>query len=93
MSDNELWIILDGLTWQCRGNDEWIFGEMVRGIVRKPVGEIYLDEEQKQPWVWFLRWLEEGKVAARGRSNTFQWAVDEVEKSHAARLLKKKDIG
>ena len=46
--------------WQMMsGNNEWVFGVKIRGIVRKPLAEVYFNEDIKQDgdpeygWVWF----------------------------------------
>ena len=67
---------LDDKVWQLTGEDQWIFGVMVRGVVRKPVAEIYYDEHQYDPvgdWVWFLH------GGPRGRAPSFQRALIAVE--------------
>lgn len=62
------------MEWQFRGDDEWVFGEKVRGIVRYPRAEVYFDEERG--WVWFVL----GETENRGISGKLEWAIDECEK-------------
>jgi hypothetical protein len=61
-----------GLTWQHVGDDSWLFGRMVRGLVRDPVAEAYYDEDHG--WVWFLHGCQ-----TRGLSSSLQQAIKSVE--------------
>lgn len=54
------------------GQDDWVFGEKVRGIVRVRVAEVYYNENSTDPkggWIWVL--LGKGRVGAwdNGRPN------------------------
>lgn len=43
--------------WQMVGQDDWIFGEKIRGIVRTQLALVYYNEEPRNPeggWIWRL---------------------------------------
>lgn len=70
---------IDNLEWQLIDENQWVFGRKVRGIVRDPIGEVYLDEERNPSWIWFV-WKEgvdEGRV--RNACNNLRWAIEAVE--------------
>jgi hypothetical protein len=90
-SDAELCQSLDGLTWQCSGNDEWAFGLLVRGIVRHPYGEVYFDDERADEnggWVWFVYPLRYPSETSRPRGAEVyrRDAIDRVEQEVAKML-------
>jgi hypothetical protein len=61
--------------WQFIGDDQWIFGEKIRGLVRRRIAEVYFDEDLDDPrggWVW-MTWSTEAK---RGNSYTLEEAVE-----------------
>ncbi len=62
--------------WQRIREDEWAFGEKVRGLVRRRLAEVYFDEERNPSWIWFafIRQTFEG-----GSENTLQDAVAAAE--------------
>lgn len=69
-------------TWQRTGEDEWEFGEMVRGMIRAPVGEMYFDEDlsgREGGWVWFTRGVSPENP--RGVAHTRQEAARRVEEA------------
>jgi hypothetical protein len=68
------------LTWQCVGDDEWEFGQVVRGMIREPLGEVYFDEEKDPGWVWFTL-LPHPAESPRGRAYSRQQAAREVEQA------------
>jgi hypothetical protein len=78
---------LAGLEWQQNGTDTWIFGTMVRGIVRDVVAEIYCDDSEKDcKWVWFMvppLYLCNKPPAhsLRGASSSFYLAIEEAEEA------------
>ena len=46
------------MEWQFQGDDQWVFGKKIRGVVRYPIAEIYFDEEQtgrNGGWIWFTK--------------------------------------
>jgi hypothetical protein len=65
--------------------DEWEFGEVVRGVIRDPLGEIYFDPDCKSKiggWIWFIhQHLPCDKQPPRGIAARFQFAVEAVEES------------
>lgn len=66
------------LVWQNHCEDEWRFGRMVRGVVRRPYyAEVYYDEGNG--WVWFTR-SDGAWVDPRGSEDSFEDAIDEAEK-------------
>lgn len=69
---------LNFLTWQFIGDSEWIFGKMVRGIVRDTVAEVYHDEEQGG-WVWFTTQIK-GK-STRGVAGSLHLAINDAERA------------
>lgn len=59
---------LDKYEWQLTGDDEWVFGEKVRGMVRQAVAEIYFDEDldgSPGGWIWFTREHGRGRAVSR----------------------------
>lgn len=62
------------MTWQHQGDNDWVFGPMVRGVVRKPVAEVYFNDGL---WVWFLS----ADRTERGKELNFAWAVEAAEKA------------
>jgi hypothetical protein len=77
---------MNGWEWQRTGQDEWVFGTKVRGMVRNPVGEIYYNEDIKEVedkqrnygWVWFTR---NGEVEIRGIETSRGRAAKAVEEA------------
>lgn len=67
-------------TWQrVSSHDDWEFGEVVRGMIREPVGELYFDEELAPVgWVWMV--MVPGNDA-RGRAHSRQEAARCVEEA------------
>lgn len=61
-------------TWQFQGDDTWVFGELVRGLVRPVEADIYFDEEsdsRKGGWIWIV-YCNRPK---RGRAITLETAA------------------
>ena len=67
----------DTLLWQQHAPDQWRFGRMVRGVVRKPYyAEIYYDEDHNPGWRWFVT---PPCQDARGACNSFDAALEQAE--------------
>ena len=67
------------MEWQCIGDSNWVFGEKVRGIVRKSVAEVYYEEKSANcqgAWLWFLV-----EIDANGSSATLREAIVAAEKA------------
>ena len=63
------------MIWQQHFEDEWVFGEMIRGMVRRPYfAEVYFDEDRDPGWVWYTT-LSEGVSGPRGQANTLDDAI------------------
>jgi hypothetical protein len=66
-------------TWQRVGDDEWEFGEVVRGMIREPVAELYFDEDLAPVgWVWMVLVLGND---GRGRAHNRREAARRVEEA------------
>lgn len=67
------------LTWQFQGDDQWVFGHVVRGLVRRPLmGDIYFDEERDDPrggWIW----IAYTEPIQRGLAYNLEFAAWKVE--------------
>jgi len=83
---------LNNLVWQLHDENEWRFGKMVRGVVRKPYyAEIYFNDAElasvplgepddgKIGWVWFTH-IPGRYDTPRGLEGTFEIAVSKAEK-------------
>lgn len=80
MTDLELTNALMSAEWEHRGNDEWIFGVKVRGLVREPLGGFYCDLDlHGSPWVWVTHVAQIG--FKRGSSDNLEMAANDVEKA------------
>jgi hypothetical protein len=67
--------------WQLQGQDEWVFGIPVRGLIRTKIAEIYFDEEQGG-WIWFVRGAPAyDSITERGKAPTLSMAVELAEKA------------
>jgi hypothetical protein len=65
-------------TWQHHGNNDWVFGLCVRGMVRMPKAEVYFDDDAKRGgWVWFITGPNMNEQ--RGIANSLEAAVDKCE--------------
>ena len=54
--------------WQMVGQDEWVFGEKIRGVVRSQLAELYYNEDSDHPaggWIWLLL----GKAYKQAKTN------------------------
>ena len=73
------------LTWQLTGDDEWDFGEMVRGMVRNVRAQIYFDEDYtgtEGGWVWLtIKDKPSCEPSPRGRAIARWDAVRQVEEA------------
>jgi len=71
---------LNGLEWYRTSGDNWVFGPMVRGIIRDIKAEVYFDEEQLNGkhggWVWMVRTKPDW---TRGFAVSLIFAVEECE--------------
>jgi hypothetical protein len=68
---------IDEMEWQFTGDDQWIFGPKVRGLVRM-VAELYFDEAYEgRGGGW--RWMTHVGNKVCGRAGSFREAVSEVE--------------
>ena len=68
------------LVWQMHDLNEWRFGVMVRGVVRRPYyAEIWYDEELNPSWIWFTR-IDGVLTSPRGAEDAFNSAVEAAEK-------------
>ena len=43
------------MEWQLIGDDHWVFGLKVRGVIRRRLAEVYHDPNRQHPWVWMVR--------------------------------------
>lgn len=70
--------------WQHTGNNDWIFGMKVRGLVRDPRAEIYFNDSDGPTggWVW-MAWPSgrPGRPVVRGVEEQFQDAAIEAERA------------
>ena len=65
--------------WQLHGDNEWVYGIKTRGIVRRPIAEVYFDEDLEGPlggWVWMVHSKDSIK---RGLALSLDDAVLECE--------------
>ncbi len=56
------------MKWQLVGEDDWNFGEEIRGMVRYPKASVYFDEDLVSPeggWIWFVLGGPRGKAHSR----------------------------
>ncbi len=68
--------------WQFVGDNEWIFGVKVRGVIRKLVAEIYYDEDsndRRGGWVWMT--YQDGGMGTRGKSISRTFAIIDAEEA------------
>jgi hypothetical protein len=74
-------------TWQRTEGDNWRFGVMIRGVIRRSFAQVYYDEDLMGPdggWVWLLLPHKEDDrylFPARGRAISLQdavWAAEEA---------------
>jgi len=63
--------------WQMYGQDEWMFGIKIRGIVRNPLAEIYFDDEKNYGWIWLLL----DGTEKRGVEPNLQFAIKAAEEA------------
>lgn len=72
-----------GWEWQHLGDNDWVFGKKVRGIVRESMAEVYFNDEGHQDkyfgWVWFIRPNAGGTTVDRGVSHSLRSAVETAE--------------
>lgn len=50
-------MIPESAEWQMVGQDDWVFGEKIRGVVRVTLAQLYFDEDSLHPtggWRWLL---------------------------------------
>jgi hypothetical protein len=69
-------------TWQRVGDDEWEFGEVVRGMIRDVKGCVYFDEDRDAAeggWVWMV--LLPGQQGPRGLAINRREAARRVEEA------------
>lgn len=65
-----------GAIWQHLGDDQWVFGVPVRGVVRHRLAEVYFDEHRNLSWVWFLHKRDDQDAEAiRGATDKLAWAL------------------
>lgn len=67
---------MEPYTWQQQGENEWVFGYLIRGIIWVSVAEVYFDKDQDGPeggWVWFV------KGGSRGKSPSLGHAIVDAE--------------
>ena len=73
--------------WQHMGEDEWVFGVKVRGIIRHSYADIYFDEDlvgfvgTNGGWVWMVSAEADGVITVRGTASSFTLAVASCEKA------------
>ena len=75
---------IDDYVWQRTSGDEWIFGPMVRGIVREIVAEVYFnekDDSREGGWIWLTL---HGPKMVRGNAPSLQHAAAFVEEALVA---------
>lgn len=71
------------MEWQFHGDDEWVFGRKVRGMVRWPRAEIYFNEELdscKGGWIW-MAWVGPKRNYRRGVEGKLEFAVEAAERA------------
>lgn len=69
------------LVWQLHDLNEWVFGKMVRGVVRRPYfAEIYYDEDKNPSWAWFTTMPGLHKLP-RGFENCLDDAITAAEQA------------
>jgi DNA-directed RNA polymerase subunit RPC12/RpoP len=84
--------LLEGLEWQLTDPemDSWEFGRKVRGIVRKPLGEIYFNPYKGGAgggWIWLLNIEHTDPLFGKRGQTPYRWdAVNQVE-THVAEYL------
>lgn len=64
--------------WQHLGDNDWVFGFKVRGVVRKRFAEVYYDEDKG--WVW-MAYDAGGSMCNRGVADKMCWAIEAAEKA------------
>ena len=70
--------------WQKFGEDEWAFGQKIRGVVREYKGMVYYSEEYKKPcgYIWVARGNELAYAyEQRGMESSLTAAINQVEKA------------
>lgn len=68
-------------TWQEQGENEWVFGPLVRGIVRDKIGEFYYNKsshDSRGGWTWFVL-SRPGLAAGRGVCPSIARSIRECE--------------
>jgi len=65
-----------GLEWQHLGNNDWVLGKKVKGIVRESMAEVYFNEpvNDSYGWVWFIN-----STNHRGASSSLRQAIEAAE--------------
>ena len=65
--------------WQLIANNEWVFGEKIRGIVRFREGEVWHEESDSVcRWKWIVRGPK-NNIVKRGRGPNLTAAIEAVE--------------
>lgn len=71
--------------WMMTGNDEWVFGIKLRGVVCYPLAEIYFDEDKEGPeggWRWIVHPpLPLETQPPGGYTTNFEHAIGSCEES------------
>lgn len=65
--------------WQYIGDDQWIYGTKVRGLVRQRIAEVYFDEDCDSPlggWQWMAG---QRRGNAHSLAAAIQSAEEEIE--------------
>lgn len=72
------------MEWQLIGENEWIFGHKIRGIVRKRLAEVYYTDGnadgRSYGWVWFLS-INGNSHPPRGKESNLRLAIEAAEEA------------
>lgn len=71
-----------GAEWQYIGDETWIYGVRVRGIVRKRLAEVYWTEglgERDYGWKWLV--YSANLSVVRGNADRLEEAIEAAEKA------------
>lgn len=65
--------------WQLIGDNEWIFGEKIRGLIRVILAEVYYDEDRDDPHGWWIWMAYKDEQTVRGVEGCLTSAVEAAE--------------